>query len=408
MKSSIELKELRSDYISKLEVIKETCKAEERELNSDENTEMDSILSKIDDVDVKIERAEKIEASLRSAAKVSGIKVENKVDKDLKKFRFQDAMKQAYNGKLEGVVKEAHEEAINECRYTGGNVKGIGIPSSVLTRAQDYVDTTNQNSVETMSFTDQLEANLVMASAGANFYSGINNMKFPVVSGITSAFQPETGGTEADGTGATTNVTLSPKKLISIVNISQESLVQNTSIEAALQRNMAANIAATMESAFLSAADVTNAPTSLLADATSSATSALSAANVLKLETDTLDANVALEGARMAYIMNTAAYSAVKGLAQVSNVSAIWDNADKRLNGYFGFITSNLNNDGTAGKEATLFGDFRKVHIAQFGGLDILFDPYTYSGVGVPRMVITSLVDAAAVQAATFHKIIEA
>ena len=159
MKSSIELKELRSDYISKLEVIKETCKAEERELNSDENTEMDSILSKIDDVDVKIERAEKIEASLRSAAKVSGIKVENKVDKDLKKFRFQDAMKQAYNGKLEGVVKEAHEEAINECRYTGGNVKGIGIPSSFLTRAQDYVDTTNLNSVETMSFTDQLEAN---------------------------------------------------------------------------------------------------------------------------------------------------------------------------------------------------------------------------------------------------------
>ena len=54
MKSSIELKELRSDYISKLEVIKETCKAEERELNSDENTEMDSILTKIDEVDVKI------------------------------------------------------------------------------------------------------------------------------------------------------------------------------------------------------------------------------------------------------------------------------------------------------------------------------------------------------------------
>ena len=80
----------------------------------------------------------------------------------------------------------------------------------------------------------------------------------------------------------------------------------------------------------------------------------------------------------------------------------------KEIDGYFGFITSNLNNDGTAGKEATLFGDFRKVHIAQFGGLDILFDPYTYSGVGVPRMVITSLVDAAAVQAATFHKIIEA
>ena len=407
MKSSIELKELRSDYISKLEVIKETCKAEERELNSDENTEMDSILTKIDEVDVKIERAEKIEANLRTAAKVSGVKVETKKDKDLEKFTFQSAVRAAYTGKVDGIVKEMHDEAINESRYTGTTVKGVGIPSSILTRAN--TDTADVNATEVMSFTDQLEANLVLASAGANYYSGINNMKFPVFSGISSTFVSEDGSSGSVATNGTTSaVTLSPKKLISIVNISQESLVQNTSIEAALQRNMAANIAATMESAFLSAADVTNAPTSLLADATSSATSALSAANVLKLETDTLDANVALEGARMAYIMNTAAYSAVKGLAQVSNVSAIWDNADKRLNGYFGFITSNLNNDGTAGKEATLFGDFRKVHIAQFGGLDILFDPYTYSGVGVPRMVITSLVDAAAVQAATFHKIIEA
>ena len=41
MKSSIELKELRNDIISKLEVIKETATAEERDLTSDENNDMD-------------------------------------------------------------------------------------------------------------------------------------------------------------------------------------------------------------------------------------------------------------------------------------------------------------------------------------------------------------------------------
>jgi hypothetical protein len=45
-----------------------------------------------------------------------------------------------------------------------------------------------------MAWTDQLEANLVMASAGANFYSGVNNMKFPVFSSINSGFVAETGG----------------------------------------------------------------------------------------------------------------------------------------------------------------------------------------------------------------------
>ena len=406
MKSSIELKELRSDYISKLEVIKETCKAEERDLTSEENTEMDSILSKIDDVDVKIERAEKIEANLRTAAKVSGVKVETKKDKDLNKFTFQSAVRAAYTGKMEGIVKEMHEEAINECRYTGGTVKGIGIPSSILTRAN--TDAADVNATEVMSFTDQLEANLVLASAGANFYGGINNMKFPVFSGITSTFVSEDGTSGTVATNGTTSaVTLSPKKLISIVNMSQESMIQSTGLEAALQRNMAANIATTLESALLADDDVAQAPTSILKDATASATAAIDAAAVLKMETDTLAAGVKLEGARMGYIINTESYSVVKGLAQVSNVSAIWDNANKELNGYFSFITNNLGNDLTS-KDCALFGDFRKVHIAQFGGLDILFDPYTNAATGLPRMVVTSLVDGAAVQASSFHKNVEA
>ena len=37
-----------------------------------------------------------------------------------------------------------------------------------------------------MSWTDQLEANLVLASAGANFYSAVANQKFPVFSSINS------------------------------------------------------------------------------------------------------------------------------------------------------------------------------------------------------------------------------
>jgi len=406
MKTSIILKEERSDIISQLENIKDVATTEERDLTSDENSQVDGLLTEIDNLDAKIERAEKMETIKRNAAVVSGV-TPTKKDKDLEKFTFQAAARAAYTGNMDGIVKEMHQEAINECRYTGGSVKGVGIPSSVLTRAN--VDAADVNSSQTMAFTDQLEANLVLTSAGANFYSGINNMKFPVFSGIDSTFVSEDGSSGTVNTNGTTSaVTMSPKKLISIVNMSQEAMIQNTGLEAALQRNMAANIAATMESAFLANDDVTNAPTSLFKDATSVATSVISAANVLKMETDLLAADVALEGARMAYILNPAAYADVKVLDQVSNVSALYDNRDKTLNGYFSFITSNLNSGGTAAKTAALFGDFSKVHIAQFGGLDILFDPYTNSATGVPRMVITSLVDAAAVQASTFQKNLEA
>ena len=72
MKSSIELKELRNDIISELEVIKLTATAEERDLTTEENNDMDSLLKKADDLSVKIERAEKVETEIRNNAKFSG------------------------------------------------------------------------------------------------------------------------------------------------------------------------------------------------------------------------------------------------------------------------------------------------------------------------------------------------
>jgi len=406
MKTSIILKEERSDIISQLENIKDVATTEERDLTSDENSQVDGLLTEVDNLDSKIERAEKMETIKRNAAVVSGV-TSTKVEKEVRDYSFQDALAQAANGRLEGLIKEMDQEARNESRYTGQSYKGIGIPSSILTRAA--VETGAANATQAMAWTDQLEANLVMASAGANFYSGVNNMKFPVFSSIASSFLPESGGTQVNPvTGTATSLTLSPKKLISIVNVSAEAVTQNASIEAALRRNMAQSVAAKMESAFLANDDVSNAPTSLFKDATSSATSVISAANVLKMETDLLAANVQLEGARMAYILNPAAYADVKVLEQVQDVSALYDNRDKMLNGYFSFVTSNLNSGGTAAKTAALFGDFSKVHIAQFGGLDVIYDIYSGAGTGEPRYVLTSLVDAGAVQATTFHKNLEA
>ena len=407
MKSK-ELKELRSETLGELEVIQKTAEAEDnRDLTEDENSKVDALLAKTDDYASKIERAEKVEKSLRESAQISGVVVEPKADKDLEKFTFQGAVRAAFEGNLSGIYKEMDQEARNEARYTGQSFRGVAIPASILTRAQDYVDTANQNRVTTMSFMDQLQGNLVLASAGANFYGGVENMKFPVISAITSEWQPETGGSEADGEGITSNVVLEPHKLISIVNISQESLVQNAGLEAAFQRNMAASIAAKLETALLSKADITNAPQSIFLDATASQTLVTIAAWV-GLETDCLDAGVTTEGARLAYVGDTDSYKVWKSLAQIANVSPAYDNRDKSLNGIYAFSSGNVAADGSSDKAHCLYGDFSKVHIAQFGGLDLLFDPFTYGGIGIPRLLVTSLCDGDAVQNATFQKLIEA
>jgi len=45
--------------------------------------------------------------------------------------------------------------------------------------------------------------------------------------------------------------------------------------------------------------------------------------------------------------------------------------------------------------------DASKVHICQFGGLDVIYDIYSGAGTGEPRYVLTSLVDGDMVQNST-------
>ena len=402
MKNSKSYKEERAEVIEKMESL--VSSAEGRDLTSDEQSNFDSLNDKVEELNKMAVRAESFE-KLQATKAIK--EVTENTPNEIRDYSFQDAMNQAATGRLEGLVKEMDQEARNEARYTGQSFKGIAIPSSILTRAA--VATAAGNATDVMAWTDQLEANLVLASAGANFYSGVDNMKFPVFSSINSGFVAETGGSAPAANGTATSVTLEPKKLISIVNVSAEAIAQNASIEAALRRNMAASVASTLESALLTAgSDVSNAPQSIFTDAATGPT-AVTASDWLEMETDLIANGVQLQGARMAYLLNPSAYATVKGLAQVASVSPIYDNARKELNGYFSFVSPNVGNGGAAGKDHALFGDFSKCHIAQFGGLDVIYDVYTGAATGEPRYILTSLVDGDCVQNDTaFVNLIEA
>ena len=384
MKTSKLYKEERAEVIEKMESL--VSSAEGRDLTSDEQSNFDSLNEKVEELNKMAVRAESFE-KLQATKAVK--EVTENTPKELRDYSFQDAMKAAYSGKLEGLVKEMDTEARREARYTGQMYKGIAIPSSVLEARA--ITTSNVNQVETMSFTDQLEANLVLASAGSNFYSGITNMKFPVISGITSTFVGETGGS-VSAAGSASSLTLSPQKCISIVEISAEAMTQNAGVEAAIRRNMAASVAAQLEKNLLGAADNSDGgPQSIFADAADGGAT-LDAAALLAMESTVLGNNVPLLGGRFAYLCNSDALAVIKGLAQVASVSPIYDNRDKTINSYFSFVSSNVGNK-TSNFDNVLFGDFSRVHIAQFGGLDVLFDPFTNASAGVGRLIATSLVD---------------
>jgi len=394
MKNSKSLLEERAINVEKMEALVDLCKVEGRDMTSEELTSFDSLNEKVESLNAMAERSVKFE-NLQASKVVKEERTNS--PKEVAEFSFQEAMRQAYTGKLEGLVKEMDQEARRE--HNGQMFRGIAIPSSVLEHRA--VGNAAVNPTEVMSFTDQLEANLVLASAGANFYSGVADMKLPVLSGISSAFVAETGGT-ATAAGTASSVTLSPKKMISIVEISAEAMAQNAGVEGAVRRNLAANIAATLEGALLADANVTSGPASIFAAAADQAVAgaAPTVAELLNMEATLIANGVNLEAARMAWLLDGGALTEAKSLAQVASVSPAYDNATKEFLSYFAFASSNVGNSAGTGTNY-LLGDYSKVHIAQFGGLDLLFDPYTNAAAGVGRMIATSLVDGAAVQNST-------
>ena len=72
MKKSLNLKETRSGLVTKLEDVHAKATSGKRELTKTEGKNVDTYISKIDDLDVSIKRAEKIEAELRANVSVAG------------------------------------------------------------------------------------------------------------------------------------------------------------------------------------------------------------------------------------------------------------------------------------------------------------------------------------------------
>ena len=72
MKTSKVLKEERASELTKQQNLISVAKSEKRELSTEDETRFDALQSNIEDYDVKIERAEKIEASEKRQAASQG------------------------------------------------------------------------------------------------------------------------------------------------------------------------------------------------------------------------------------------------------------------------------------------------------------------------------------------------
>ena len=405
MKTSIILKEERSDIISQLENIKDVATTEERDLTSDENSQVDGLLTEIDNLDAKIERAEKIETIKRNAAVVSGVTA-TKSNKEWRNWSLFKAVNEIRNGGgLTGLEAEMHKEAEGEARK---GLQGIGIPTFMSEKRA--IDQTNSQIQPTSvgAFVESLQASSLYNRVGVTDLGTVAaDTVLPISGGSTVDWNTEVAAA-SDGGANFGKVTLQPKRLTGFANLSNVILAQNgAAAEAAVMNDLGRSVGAKIDAAMFASTDLGSGAPACIVGTTGTLTFTESAAGgAAGAAADALEAiqtianNHGLDG-NLAFVNNWKLYSNLKTAAQVTSVQAAY--VDDRLMGYPAYFSSATGSNASTSADG-LFGDFSRVFFATFGPTNILVDPYTNAATNEVRLVMNNHYDFGVASGASFVK----
>ena len=396
MKNSVELKQERAGFITEANEMLELCKNETRDFTAEEQVSYDGKMSKIDELKKSIEmieRQEKLNSEIASKV-VAPVSNEPKEVRDYSLFK---AINDFTNGKLEGVEREMHEEAVTEARSSGRSINGLGVPSFLLEKRA--VDQTNSQiaPVAIQGYAEALREASVFDKVGANILTGLSaDTRIPITGKQTVSWESEVAATSAGGEDFT-KLDLTPYRLSANVGVSKQLLLQNgVAAEQAIIRDLGRAVGNAIDAAMFANADVTSAPPCIFGTSgviAHTATSFSPKASVMEdmlLMEQALAEGEGLQG-NLSYVMNPVFLSQLRQSAQVAAVSAAY--GDNTVNGYP--VNYTVGATKTVGdKDAVaIFGDFSKLYVGMFNGLDIMADPYTLAHSGQVRLVLNQYMD---------------
>ena len=332
------------------------------------------------------------------------------------------------NQKLDGVELEMHQEAVKEARSIGSEIQGIGIPGIIMQGIEKRdMTATGQTStagdqggtlVPTLlgGFIEPLKAKMILRQMGATFLTGLTgNSDFPTGNLGSAAWEGEIDD-NADGSPTFGKKSITPHRLGAYINIAKQLLFQSSmDAQAYAQDSILTVIALAVELAAINGTGASNQPLGIL-NTSGIGSVALGANGALPtndLPID-LESQVAIENAdigSLGYITNPG----VRGILKKTPVSSssagqmVWDRqgGNTPLNGYPVGVTTQVPSNLTKGTSsgvcsAMVFGNFKDLLIAQWGGMDIVVDPYTQAGKAEIRLVVNSWWDVIARHAKSF------
>ncbi|NVN96570.1 MAG: phage major capsid protein [Bacteroidetes bacterium] len=396
----LELVDNRDLKIKELENFTEVSKKEFRKLNDNENSEFLNLKNEIERMNKEIEDIK--EADKKSLRSEPSIK--NNLKNMNENFSLLRAIDARANGrpfdeKMLSYINVGKEEMRKSSLPFSGDIQlPVNYRANIVAGSdgagQDFI------SEDKLGLIAPLRNRLVLVQAGATFMTGLKgDISIPYYAGTTASWKGEVV-TAVDGAGATSEVTMSPKRLTCYIDVSKQFLNQDTvDAEAMLLNDIVYAISDKLESTIFSgAAGSSTQPAGFFVTPSSTISGTTSWSNVVALETGVGASNVNYTTA--AYITSAKGRGKLKSTAKSSN-AGIFCLEGSEMNGYPVLVTNSVIdtiNGATAYTGGTaagiVFGDWSQFVIGQWGAIDLIVDGTSQALLGNVRIVINAYFDA--------------
>ena len=370
---SLTLIDKREQLKKKAEDLISIAEKELRKLTHEENDELNSIKKEIADLDNEIKNIENRNT---------------KTNKVMAKFSLLKAINDvANNRQLDERAQEVVSNGIAEMRKAGQSFTGqIVLPMEMRSDIQATVATAGKENVaeDKLGILEPLRANLVLVNAGASYMTGlIGDVSIPVYSGSNVGWAGEVS-TATDGAGTFSEVTLSPKRLTAYIDVSKQFLIQDSnSAEEMLKRDIVAAISNKLEATILGSEAGSNTQPAGLFNGVVADSTPVTYKDVVAMEKNLEDANVRGD---IRFIVSPSAKADLKTTEKGNTDNFLMEGNE--LNGYPVMCTSAVTGKGV------IMANWSDLVIGQWGGIDLVVDPYTQAANGKVRLVINAYFDA--------------
>lgn len=426
--SSKELKELRAVKEAELDALMDSAvddKKEKRDLNETETTKFNALSAEIRDLNETIEATEQYEQDKASRAARTIAQTQQKREKEeARNYSFVKAIRSGLpGGKLDGYELEMHQEAVRESKEAGTQVTGIGVPHMILAPEKRTILAGTETDViptEFQGFIDILMARLAIRELGANFMTGLtSNVSIPRLTGQATASWKAENASADESTHTFDAVSMSPNKLTTYTQYSMQMMMQASfGVEQLVRDDLTRVSALALDAAAINGSGGAPTPTGVLN---------ISGIGSIAIGADGGDPNyshlvgltkeLAVDNADMG-TLGFLTNPAVRAKLQVTPLDAgsglfVWPYGATTLLGYRTAVTTQVPSNLTKGNSigvcsAVIFGNWADMLIGQWGGLDLIVDPYTQALYHYVRVVVHSYWDVDVRHAQSFAAIKDA